>query len=180
MPPLTMRGRYLMREYWSDSDLFLRLNVGEREVYVGLWMLADDSGWMPRDVPAIAAALYRYEDRTPREQKVTKALDRLRDLGKLTSHRCCIYLPAVARYPRAGRKSNEHSDSHSEHQTKTKGSKDIQRDLKPSPVPTRPVPSLPDVAGAPTPVGGAGAPHDFQERMAAAGMKPEIAGKVAS
>ena len=41
MPALTMRGRYLMREYWSDSDLFLRLSADEREFYIGLWMLAD-------------------------------------------------------------------------------------------------------------------------------------------
>ena len=53
MPALTMRGRYLMREYWSDSDLFLRLSAEERELYVGLWMLADDDGWLPRDVPAM-------------------------------------------------------------------------------------------------------------------------------
>ena len=169
MPALTMRGRYLMREYWSDSDLFLRLGADEREVYQGLWMLADDAGWMPRDVPAIAAALYRYEDRTPREQKVTKALDRLRDLGKLTSFRCCIYLPAVSRYPRAGRKSNEHRDSHAEHQTKTKGSKGIQSDLKPSPVPSLPVPSLPDVARAPE--GGADA-DSAKARLAAYGYTP--------
>jgi len=31
MPALTMRGRYLMREYWSDSDLFRRLTAEERE-----------------------------------------------------------------------------------------------------------------------------------------------------
>lgn len=169
MPALTMRGRYLMREYWSDSDLFLRLGADEREVYQGLWMLADDAGWMPRDVPAIAAALYRYEDRTPREQKVTKALDRLRDLGKLTSFRCCIYLPAVSRYPRAGRKSNEHRDSHAEHQTKSKGSKDIQRETNHSPVQSRPVPSPPDVPRTPAPEGGA-ASAEFDARMAANGF----------
>ena len=60
MPALTMRGRYLMREYWSDSDLFLRLDAGEREVYQGLWMLADDAGWMEWDASRIAAELYPY------------------------------------------------------------------------------------------------------------------------
>ena len=154
MPALTMRGRYLMREYWSDSDLFLRLDAIQREVYVGLWMLADDEGWMPRDVPAISAALYRYEDRAPRESKVSDALAKLRDLGKVQSFRCCLFLPAVARYPRAGKKSNDHAQEHRRHSSRPKP---IQRDTKPSPVPTSPDPSLPDVAREP--------PSEFQERV---------------
>ena len=145
MPALTMRGRYLMREYWSDSDLFLRLDAAQRELYVGLWMLADDDGWLPRDVPAIAAALFRYEDRSPREGRVRAGLDRLGDLGKVKSHRCgCLYLPAVARYPRAGKKSAEHARNHQKH---LNGLKPIQTDLNPSPVPSLPVPTQP-VVGA--------------------------------
>lgn len=145
MPALTMRGRYLMREYWSDSDLFLRLDAAKRELYVGLWMLADDEGWLPRDVPAIAAALYRYEDRAPRESTVRAGLDRLRELGKLESLRCgCLHLPAVERYPRAGKKSNEHALTHRFHSNNSNPNK---QHSNPSPVPTRRNPSRPDVAG---------------------------------
>lgn len=141
MPALTMRGRYLMREYWSDSDLFLRLTAEERELYVGLWMLADDDGWLPRDVPAIAAALFRYEDRKPREDRVRAGLTRLRDLEKLQSTPCrCLHLPAVARYPRAGKKTSEHRLEHQKHSNRTNG---IQTDTNPSPVPTRRDPSSP-------------------------------------
>jgi hypothetical protein len=148
VPALTMRGRYIMREYWSDSDLFLRLDAAQRELYVGLWMLADDDGWLPRDVPAIAGALFRYEDREPREAKVRSGLSRLGDLGKVKSHRCgCLYLPAVSKYPRAGRKSTEHGDIHKAHQTHSNGlavnTKDIQTVSNPSPVPSRPFPSRP-------------------------------------
>lgn len=143
MPALTMRGRYLMREYWSDSDLFLRLDADERELYIGLWMLADDEGWMPRDIPAISAAMFRYEDRAPRERRVTEGLARLRDLGKIVSHRCCLHLPAVERYPRAGKKSSEHAIEHRMHSKRTKR---IQTDLNPSPVPSLPDPSQPVVA----------------------------------
>jgi hypothetical protein len=154
VPALTMRGRYLMREYWSDSDLFLRLTADQRELYVGLWMLADDDGWMPRDIPAIAAALYRFVDRQPREDAIRSGIARLRALGKVETHKCaCLFLPAVARYPRAGKKSTDHHTEHRKHLTITKpiqttardGDKRIQRDLKPSPVV---FPSLPDVAGA--------------------------------
>jgi hypothetical protein len=151
VPALTMRGRYLMREYWSDSDLFLRLDAAQRELYVGLWMLADDEGWLPRDVPGIAGALFRYEDREPREARVRSGLSRLADLGKVKSHRCgCLFLPTVPRYPRAGRKSDEHAANHKTHQTHSNGLavniKDIQTDLKPSPVPSLPYPTQPVVA----------------------------------
>jgi hypothetical protein len=141
MPALTMRGRYLMREYWSDSDLFLRLSAEERELYVGLWMLADDCGYLPRDVPAIAAALFRYEDRAPRETRVRAGLDRLRTLGKLHSYPCrCLFLGAVARYPRAGKKATDHRDEHMRH---SKPTDDIQTYSNPSPVPSLPNQSSP-------------------------------------
>jgi len=155
MPALTMRGRYLMREYWSDTDLFTRLNADQRELYQGLWMLADDDGWMPRDIDGIGAALYRFMDREPRSVLVRDGIDRLRRLKKLESYRCgCIFLPAVSRYPRAGKKSTEHHDVHgshskgfddsgSKHSTDLNGFKDIQKDLNPSPVPSSSS-SLPD------------------------------------
>lgn len=158
MPSLTMRGRYLLREYWSDSDLFLKLDAQQREVYVGLWTLADDEGWLPRDVPAIAAALYRYEDRAPREKMVRATLDRLREMRKVISHRCgCLYLPSVARYPRAGKKSNEHLAEHMRHSDRSNG---IQSDSNALPDLTLPIPNptLPDGSRA-----RGGAPVDSSE-----------------
>lgn len=161
MPAMTLRGRYLMREYWSDSDLFLRLTAEERELLQGLWMLADDGGYLPRDVPAIAANLFRYLDRAPREERVREGLDRLRDLGKVESTRCCLFIRAVLTYPRAGKKSLEHTVEHEKHSTTTKP---IQTDLKSSPVPSLPDPSLPVVPGARSPDGDA--PGPWTERIA--------------
>lgn len=171
-----------MREYWSDSDLFLRLTADERETYQGLWMLADDDGWLPRDVPAIAASLYRYLDRGPRQEKVRLAVEKLRRLGKIESHKCCLFLPAVSRYPRAGRKSDEHHAEHRRHSLTFKAptpkkDKDIQRETNPSPV-VFPSPSLPDVAGARAPEGRGAPRSQFTELMEkngsriAAGSKP--------
>lgn len=155
MPSLTMRGRYLMREYWSDSDLFLRLTAEDRELYQGLWMLADDAGWMPWDVAGIAAAIYHYMDRSPRETKVRTGITKLSRIGKVERFKCCIFLPAVARYPRAGKKSTDHKAAHQIHSKAFKpsvpaGFKPIQTDLNPSPVV---IPSLPDVARAGEPDG---------------------------
>lgn len=164
MPALTMRGRYLMREYWEDSDLFLRLTADEREFYQGLWMLADDAGWLPRDVPAIAAALYRYENTDERQTTVVQRLAKLRDLGKIVSHRCCIYVPAVPRYPRPGNKSNTHLNEHQRHSTK---SSRVQKGLNPT-LPDRTSPD-PTVAGARAPEGAAPDGSEFDRGMAAAG-----------
>lgn len=170
MPALTMRGRYLMREYWSDSDLFLKLTAEERELYIGLWMLADDAGWMPWDVPAIASAVYHYDDRAPREAKVRSAVTKLVRIGKVERHRCCLFLSAVARYPRAGKKNDEHKAEHRKHSNQTGGRRaktpagfePIQTDLNASPVV---VPSLPDVAGARAPEDAPPAETDFQRRV---------------
>jgi hypothetical protein len=157
MPALTMRGRYLMREYWSDSDLFLKLKADERELYQGLWMLADDTGWMPRDIPGIAAALYRFEDRGPREAKVRSGLSRLATLGKVKSLRCgCLFLQSVVKYPRAGKKTDEHARNHQSHskgfkslrQSDSNGFEPTKSDLNPSPVQSLPDPSRPTGAQA--------------------------------
>jgi hypothetical protein len=182
MPALVMRGRYLMREYWSDSDLFTKLTADEREFYQGLWMLADDDGWLPRDIVGIGGAIFQYLDRKPREALVTERLATLARMGKVRSLRCCLFLPTVPRYPRAGKKTTVHHDAHRTHsnrsgqktkpiQTDLKG---IQTDLNPSPVPSS---SLPDVAPARPPGGGA-ARGSLGDALLAAGMKPEIAGKL--
>ena len=178
MPSLTMRGRYLMREYWTDSDLFTKLDAETREFYVGLWMLADDDGWLPRDVPGIGAAVYQYLDRAPRERLVAEKLLRLQRMGKVRSFRCCLFLPSVSHYPRAGKKSTTHHGDHQSHSNRSgvreghssNGFKGIQRDLNPSPVPSS---SLPDVAPARAHEGDA--VSEFQEkvpRLVALGVKP--------
>lgn len=170
MPALTMRGRYLMREYWSDSDLFLRLDAREREVYVGLWMLADDEGWLPRDVPAIAQHIYHYQDRSEREPFIRKTLDHLRELGKVESFRCCIHLPAVERYPRAGKRSSEHAQEHRRHSNRPEP---IRTEMNPSPVPSRRNPSKSVVADARAqePRAIHGEPERFGDLMTAHGYK---------
>lgn len=166
MPPLTMRGRYLMREYWSDTDLFTRLTAEQRELYIGLWMLADDDGWLPRDVHGIAAALWRFEDSGTRDPRTRNGLARLRDLGKVESLRCgCLHLPAVSKYPRAGKKASDHRLAHDSHartvQRHSNGSKGIQTDLNPSPVPSLRDPSRPVIARDGRGAGAAMTPEDL-------------------
>lgn len=143
MPPLEMRGRYIQREFWGDTDLHTKATADVREFYIGLWMLADDKGWMPRDIVGIGAALYRFEGPDEREAHVRANLDRLQTLGKVRSHRCkCLFMPAVARYPRAGKPNDSHFKAHQTHSNAVSNrSSDIQKDLNPSPVPSLPDPS---------------------------------------
>ena len=143
MPPLEMRGRYIQREFWGDTDLHTKATADVREFYIGLWMLADDKGWMPRDIVGIGAALYRFEGPDERETHVRTNLDRLQGLGKVRSHRCkCLFLPAVARYPRAGKPSDLHFKAHQTHLgTASKEPSRIQPDLNASPDPSYSDPS---------------------------------------
>lgn len=143
MPPLEMRGRYIQREFWGDTELHTRATAEVREFYIGLWMLADDAGWLPRDLAGIGASLYRFEGLEMRNAHVRAHLERLQALGKVRSLRCkCLFLPAVARYPRAGKPNTQHFKTHQKHSnTASKETNRIQKDLNPSPVPSLPDPS---------------------------------------
>jgi hypothetical protein len=55
-----MRIRQIKPSWWLDKDLRTRLSADAREFYVGLWMLADDDGWLDWDLTRIAAELYPY------------------------------------------------------------------------------------------------------------------------
>ena len=101
-------------------------------------------------------------------------LAKLVRMGKVQSLRCCLHLPTVARYPRAGKKSTVHR---SEHQTHSKGFdantkrirtnlNGIQTDLSPSPDVN---PSLPDPTSRTGAPARGGAPSALGEVMASAG-----------
>ena len=46
--------------YWTDADLQTRLTAEVREFYIGLWMEADDEGYIDWDLVRIGAELYPY------------------------------------------------------------------------------------------------------------------------
>jgi hypothetical protein len=55
-----MRVRMIRPAYWTDADLHTRLTAEQREFYIGLWMLADDGGYVSWDVERVGAELYPY------------------------------------------------------------------------------------------------------------------------
>ena len=66
------RIRQIKPSWFLDKELRRGTTAEAREFYVGLWMLADDEGWLNWDVERIAAELYPYDGLTRRERNVVK------------------------------------------------------------------------------------------------------------
>jgi hypothetical protein len=96
-----VRIRQIVPHYWADQLLFKELTACEREFYIGLWMAADDAGWLTVDVAELAAELYRYEDVAAREAKFVRQMDHLKQLGRVQVYECGHGLvPNLTRYQR--------------------------------------------------------------------------------
>lgn len=63
--------------YWTDADLHIRLSATVREFYIGLWMLADDAGYVAWDVTRVGAELYPFRPQTWRTRQLPKMLAQL-------------------------------------------------------------------------------------------------------
>lgn len=81
-----MRIRQIKPSYWSDSALQLHLDAATREFYVGLWMLADDAGWLDWDVPAIGKELYGFQPVHRREKAIERMAEALAALDARHPH----------------------------------------------------------------------------------------------
>lgn len=81
-----MRIRQIKPSYWLDKDLHLSLTAAQREFYIGLWMLADDAGWLDWDVTRIGAELYPYRGVSRREREVTACAMALSTLDAACPH----------------------------------------------------------------------------------------------
>ena len=56
--------------YWTDSDLHTRLTAEQREFYIGLWMLADDAGYVAWEPDRVGAELYPYRSPAWRSKRI--------------------------------------------------------------------------------------------------------------
>jgi len=68
-----MRIRQVKPDFWKDSKI-AELSDTTRLVYIGLWMEADDTGWLRLDVVEIASDLYPLSPRKAREKRVEEAI----------------------------------------------------------------------------------------------------------
>ena len=63
--------------YWTDADLHTRLSADVREFYIGLWMLADDAGYVAWDPERVGAELYPYRSPAWRAKRLCGWLESL-------------------------------------------------------------------------------------------------------
>ena len=105
-----MRIRQVKPEFWSDSRIG-ELNDGCRLFFIGLWMLADDDGWLRWDEAEAGRALFGYESRAVRERKVSRYLDDLRLIERVELYDCGhAFVPHLTEHQRfAGETKRVHT-----------------------------------------------------------------------
>lgn len=82
-----MRIRQVKPAFWSDS-VIAALPAPARLFYIGLWMEADDAGWLRWDCSQIANELYGYESRKRRERDVETFMALLVKAERVVVHPC--------------------------------------------------------------------------------------------
>lgn len=80
------RIRQIKPAWWLDKDLRRGASADAREFYIGLWMLADDAGWLVWDTERIGAELYPYAPVARREKNVEAWADVLERLDEGDPH----------------------------------------------------------------------------------------------
>lgn len=80
------RIRQIKPSWFLDKELRRGTTADAREFYIGLWMLADDDGWLAWDEERIAAELYPFEPIRKREVRVAKWSDALERLNGGSPH----------------------------------------------------------------------------------------------
>lgn len=95
-----MRIRQIKPSFWTDP-IQKQLDAALRLLYIGLWMLADDAGWLRYDVAEIAASILPYDDVVMREALVSQAVERLAELGRIDVRPCGhAVIPTLSRHQR--------------------------------------------------------------------------------
>jgi hypothetical protein len=97
---MTMRIRQVKPAFFKDARI-AELPAPVRLFYIGLWMLADDAGWLWWDVAEVGNELYGYEPRKPRERHAQQYLDALVLSKRVLMHPCGhIEIPSFTEHQR--------------------------------------------------------------------------------
>lgn len=93
-----MRIRQIKPSFWSDSHIS-DLAEPTRLFYIGLWMIADDAGWLPWNAREVGHDLYGYEGTKKRETKVERMLEELVKAGRVNRYPCGhVEVPTLGRH----------------------------------------------------------------------------------
>lgn len=95
--------RTIHEAFWRDKRL-AKMADSTRLIFVGIWMLADDAGWIDWDIGEMAAQLFPWMNVKPREEKLDKATAVLITEGRIVIHNCGhAEVPKLHIYQRPGR-----------------------------------------------------------------------------
>ena len=111
-----MRIRQVKPEFWSDSDM-AALPYPVRLIYIGLWCVADDAGYIDWRPERIAHELLGYESTKLRERHLAEWADLLVKTGHLQMFECgCALIPTLSKHQRvAGKQNFRYRDAHGSH-----------------------------------------------------------------
>jgi hypothetical protein len=93
------RIRQIKPSWFLDKELRRGTSADAREFYIGLWMLADDGGYLTWDIERIAAELYPYDSVSRRERQIEKFSESLETLNAEEPH-LVVYSCGHARVPK--------------------------------------------------------------------------------
>lgn len=118
-------------EFWTDPTM-AALSPAVRLLYIGLWNVADDAGWLTWSPSQIGAVLFPYEPTKRRERDIALWAERLTASGRLVLHECgCAQIPTLPKHQRVtGKQSYAAHEAHVKHSLLT----DKQSPLSGSPV----------------------------------------------
>jgi len=98
--------------YWTDADLHTRLTAEQREFYIGLWMLADDEGYLTWDLDRVGAELYPYKTRQWR-RRLAEWIEVIgRDHARVLDCGRHAVIPNLPRYQQPPRPSSQIKRQH--------------------------------------------------------------------
>jgi hypothetical protein len=100
--------------YWTDSDLHTRLTAECREFYIGLWMEADDAGYVAWDVDRIGADLYPYRTLAWRRARIERWMEQLAVNGHVVALGCGrhVAIPNLSKHQAPPKPSYQHQKAH--------------------------------------------------------------------
>jgi hypothetical protein len=164
-----VRIRQLRPEFFTDP-VTGHLPPAVQVTYIGLWCVADDAGWLDWDVPQIGALLYPYKSVRAREAVIAKAAVALVEVGRLRVLECgCARIPTLSAHQRiGGNKSFAGREKHERHEVQTR------MDMYARNVTVGNGRERDGTREAAAPDGAA---PRLGDKLVAAGMKPEIAGR---
>lgn len=111
-----MRIRQVKPEFWSDPDL-AALPPQVRLIYIGLWCVADDAGYIEWHPERIAHDLLGYESAKIRVRHLTDWTAQLVKSGHVEMFDCgCALIPTLSKHQRiTGKQNFRHREAHGKH-----------------------------------------------------------------